>query len=110
MALSHHDQIVPTSNTRTAQADPGIMAAEEPPSTPKQTNTIQVPETLAEADDNDGYITTNCTMDTIDPTEDITWVGTEEATGFRQVHYWLFDAVQIWMHHAGAKKVPFYLK
>lgn len=107
--LPHPDHVGPDCNTR-AQPDPCIISAEESPSTPKQANVIQAPVTLTQAADNDDSITTNCTMDTIDPTQDITWVATEEATGFHQVHYRLFDAVQIWMQNADAKKVPFHLK
>jgi hypothetical protein len=84
--------------------------AEEHPSTPKQTNVFPTRTSVGNTDDYDGSITTSGTMDPHDPTKDSESVTTEEASGFRLVHYRLVEVVNSWMKQEAAKKYPFYLK
>jgi hypothetical protein len=85
-------------------------AAEEHPSTPKQTNVFPPRASVGNTDDYDGSITTSGTMDHLDPTKDSESVTTEEASGFHLVHYRLVEVVNSWMNQEAAKKYPFFLK
>ena len=74
-------------------------------STPRQTNVFQLePETPVMAEDTDGSLTTNGSGELIEPLLEVAWAATEEATGFRQVHYRLYETVTTWMQRSDAKR------
>lgn len=74
---------------------------ENPDVTPRQDNT-----TLKDVDEPSAIV---------GPTElslprDGTWNTNDETTGFRTVHYRLFESVTVWMQQEGDNKTPFSLK
>jgi len=79
-----------------------VHEKENPKLTPKQDNT-----TLKTMDES---ITTVGTMDNLSLPKDIAWSTDDEATGFRIVHYRMFETVTTWMQQENANKSPFYLK
>jgi len=85
----------------------------EPPhiaSTPRQHNLVSNKETDP-AEDTDGSITTDDITDgTVDTEHVLTWTASEAIIGFKQVHYRLFDSVNMWMQQDSSKHHPFYVK
>jgi len=84
----------------------------ESPHTPKQTNvflpwvnTLPVP-----GDETDGSVTTMGTLGHLELPKDIGLGPNDEATGFRAVHYRLFETATTWTQQDGVKNHPFTLK
>jgi len=99
LAHSGDDGIAMANN---GGADPQVSPSKTDASnTPRQTNIFVpkevVPNDHVQAEDTDGSIMTDGLAEMADLTEDIAWVATEEATGFRQVHYRLFETVTAWI-------------
>jgi hypothetical protein len=82
----------------------------ENPGTPKQTNVCQARVSVGHTDDHDGSITTGGTLEVNDTIQESARDTTEDVSGFRLVHYRLFNVVTSWMQQENAKKYPFYLK
>jgi len=82
------------------------------PHTPKQTNVFlsRANPLSAPGDETDGSITTLGTLENLELPKDIGWDGTDEATGFRAVHYRLFESATTWTQHDSVKNHPFTLK
>ena len=99
-----------SGSVTTDQPNQELPPAEEHPSTPKQTNVVPTWASVGGTDDYDGSITTSGTMEPLNTTKDSESVATEEASGFRLVHYRLVEVVNTWMKQEATKKYPFYLK
>ena len=93
--ISVQQETAATVNAAMATRDADIQqmpSMTDASNTPKQTY-IFVPKEVVPAEDMDGSITTDGLGELAELTEDIPWVATEEATGFRQVHNRLFETV-----------------
>lgn len=75
---------------------------ETPKLTPKQDNTS--------VRNMDESVTTLATTDNLSLPKDSVWSTDDEATGFRPVHYKLFETVTAWMQQDDASRSPFHLK
>jgi molecular chaperone GrpE (heat shock protein) len=75
--------------------------------TPRQTN---VTRDATIPDDTDGSITSDGIPDLPASTKDRVWTDDEDTTGFRRVHFRLYDEVTIWMQQEHVSNHPFYRK
>jgi hypothetical protein len=75
--------------------------------TPRQTN---VTRDAAIPDDTDGSITSDGIPDLPASMKDHLWTDDEDTTGFRRVHFHLYDEVTIWMQQDHVSNHPFYRK
>jgi len=104
----------PHADTQSITVDttvtPNTFGPPDIETTPRQHNIIPTkgPNTT---EDTDGSITTDGITDGMVETEHLlTWMSPETIIGFKEVHYRLFDSVNMWMQQDGVKRHPFYLK
>jgi len=107
-------EVRPPPDTQSATGETIVTPViAEPPhiaSTPRQHNLVSNKETDP-AEDTDGSITTDDITDgTVDTEHVLTWTASEAIIGFKQVHYRLFDSVNMWMQQDSSKHHPFYVK
>jgi hypothetical protein len=84
----------------------------ESPHTPKQTNVFlpRVNPLPAPGDETDGPVTTLGTLGNLEIPKDIGLGHNDESTGFRAVHYRLFETATMWTQQDSVKNHPFTLK